>query len=398
MGTSLDDYLASLTVDELDADPYPVFARIRAERPVAYVPCVNLWWAVSAAAVEEVASDHRRFAAKPIPSPIDRTFGEPNVLTEDGAEQRRLRGMMDRPFRPRRVEEYAGPLIEPLIHEHLERLDGRGRAELMAEYFEPISVRSLAQVLGLAMIDDDTLRRWFAGLAEGVINYEDDPAREAIGQATTREVDEVVRPILAQLLDEPDGSTVSEMMAAATGDVDERIAQVMPTLKVILLGGMQEPGHAAGSTVLGLLSDPAQAAAFAEDPRGLARQATEEGLRWISPIGTQTRRVVEDTEVCGVAVPGGAGISALLSSANRDEAVWGPDAERFDLFREGPLQVAFGHGTHFCVGHHFSRLQLQLAVAALFERFPDLRLDPTETPHVQGWEFRAPRTLPVVWG
>lgn len=398
MNTVLDEYLAAVTVEEIDADPYPVFAAIRATQPVAYVPCVDLWWACTWDAVEEVASDHRRFSAKPIPSPIDRTFGEPNVLTEDGESQRRLRRMLDPSFRPRVVEEYATPLMEPIVEEYLERIAARSEAELMEEYFEPISVLTLAQVLGLGMVDADTLRRWFYGLAEGVINYEGDPARDAIGQAMSREVDTALEPILRTHFDDPNPSTISQMLQGAEGSFEERVAQVMPTLKVILLGGMQEPGHGAGSVVLGLLSNPAQAAAFAADPAGLAARATEEGMRWIAPIGTQTRRVVEDTEVCGVAVPAGAGISAMLSSANRDAAIWGPDADRFDLFRHGgPPQAAFGHGTHYCVGHHFSRLQIRLAVRRLFERFPDLRLDPTHTPLVQGWEFRAPRSLRVTW-
>lgn len=392
------ELLATVTVEQLDADPYPVFAAIRAVQPVAYVPCVDLWWACTWDAVEEVASDHRRFSAKPIPSPIDRTFGEPNVLTEDGPEQRRLRKMLDPSFRPRVVEEYAMPLLAPLVEEHLDRIAPRGEAELMEEFFEPVSVLSLARVLGLETVPADTLRRWFYGLAEGVINYEGDPARDAIGQAMSREVDEAVTPILRGHFGAPNPSTVSQMLQGAEGSFEERVAQVMPTLKVILLGGMQEPGHGAGSVALGLLADPAQATAFAADPAGLAAQATEEGMRWIAPIGTQTRRVVEDTEVGGIAVPAGAGISAMLSSANRDEAVWGPDADRFDLFRRGgPPQAAFGHGTHFCVGHHFSRLQIRLVIQRLFERFPDLRLDPAHTPHVQGWEFRAPRSLRVVW-
>jgi cytochrome P450 len=396
----LERHLAGVTVEQLDEDPYPVFAAIRAVQPVAYVPCVDLWWACTWDAVEEVASDHRRFSAKPIPSPIDRTFGEPNVLTEDGAEQRRLRRMLDPSFRPRKVEDYAGPLMEPIIAERLDALAASGPAvELMEGYFEPISVRSLALVLGLEAFEADTLRRWFYGLAEGVINYEGDPERDRIGQAMSREVDDAVVPVLRRHFDEPNESTVSQMLQGAEGSFEERVAQVLPTLKVILLGGMQEPGHGAGSVALGLLSDPAQAAAFAADPAGLARRATEEGLRWIAPIGTQTRRVVADTTVQGVAVPAGAGISAMLSSANRDDAVWGSDADSFDLFREGgPVQAAFGHGTHYCVGHHFSRLQVQMAVRALWERFPEVRLDPNRSTHVRGWEFRAPRELPVLLG
>ena len=396
----LDRLLAEVTVEQLDSDPYPVYAAIRAAGGVAFVPCVDLWWACSWSAVEEVATDPVRFAAKPIPSPIDRTFGEPNVLTEDGPTQRRLRRMLDPSFRPRTVERYVVPLLEPIIAERLNALAAGGReAELMEAYFEPISVRGLASVLGLGMFDDATLRRWFYGLAEGVINYEGDPDRDATGRAMSREVDAAVVPELRRHFDDPNESTVSQMLQGAEGGFDDRVAQVLPTLKVILLGGMQEPGHGAGSVALGLLGDPAQAAAFAGDPARLARQATEEGLRWIAPIGTQTRRVVADTAVQGVAVPAGAGISAMLASANRDAAIWGSDAGRFDLHREGgPPQAAFGHGTHFCVGHHFSRLQVQMAVRALWERFPGIRLEPDHEPPVRGWEFRAPRELRVLLG
>lgn len=396
----LDRLLAAVTVEQLDDDPYPVYAAIRAGGGVAFVPCVDLWWACSWEAAEEVATDPGRFAAKPIPSPIDRTFGEPNVLTEDGPEQRRLRRMLDPSFRPRTVERYVAPLLEPIIAAHLDAIAAAGPvAELMEGYFEPISVRGLASVLGLGTFDDATLRRWFYGLAEGVINYEGDPARDAIGQAMSREVDEAVIPELRRRFADPDASTVSQMLQGAEGTFEERVAQVLPTLKVILLGGMQEPGHGAGSVALGLLGDPDQAAAFAADPASLARPATEEGLRWIAPIGTQTRRVVADTAVQGVAVPGGAGISAMLGSANRDRRVWGDHADRFDLRREGgPPQAAFGHGTHFCVGHHFSRLQVQMAVQALWERFPAIRLVPGHEPPVRGWEFRAPRELRVLLG
>ena len=390
-------FARAITVEQLDTDPYPVYAHLRREAPVCFVPAVGLWFVTRYDDVKYAAQQPGEFAAKPIPSPVDRTFGEDNVLTLDGAPQRALRAALDPSFRPRIVREYALPLIEPLVEEHLERMLAKGRAELMADYCEPISVLALGRVLGIGEFDGDVLRRWFADLAQGATNFEDDPAKQAIGDAASREIDEQLAPVFARLLAEPDGSTIANMLAAVEGTLAERTAQIMPTLKVVLLGGMQEPGHAVGSTVYGLLSNPAQAAALAAD-LGLVESAVEEGLRWISPIGTQTRRVARDTELAGVALPAGANVGLLVSSANRDERVFGPSAEEFDLTRAVTGNAVFGFGPHFCSGHAFSRILMQLALRRLFERLPGLRLDPHDPPRLRGWEFRAPARLPVVWG
>jgi cytochrome P450 len=217
-----------------------------------------------------------------------------------------------------------------------------------------------------------------------------------VADATGAEIDRELAPVLERLWDEPDGSTIATMLERAHGTFEERVAQILPTLKVILLGGMQEPGHAAGTTVAGLLLS-GQADVVAADPAGRVRDAIEEGLRWVSPIGTQTRRAKTDVEIDGVAVPAGANLGALVSSANRDEAVWGPTADVFDIGRPRRNHAAFGFGPHFCSGHHFSRVLMRIAVQRLFERLPGLRLDPGSPPVFTGWEFRAPRNLDVLW-
>jgi cytochrome P450 len=169
----------------------------------------------------------------------------------------------------------------------------------------------------------------------------------------------------------------------------------MPTLKVILLGGMQEPGHAAGSALAGLLGSPGQLSAVREDPAGLAPAVVEEGLRWVAPIGTQTRQAVTGTELGGATIPGGAPVGSLVSSANRDETKFA-DPDRFNIFRPRTVNLAFGAGRHFCAGHAFSRAQVRIAIEALIRRFPGLALDPERPPEFRGWEFRAPRRLDVL--
>ncbi len=154
--------------------------------------------------------------------------------------------MLDPSLRPRVVEATTPDLIEPLAEELLDGLAGRGEAELMSEYFEPISVLGLGRVLGLGHLDGDTLRRWFHGLAEGAINFEDDPAKWEVADATAAEIDGELAPVFERLYADPDGSTIATMLALAEGTLEERVATILPTLKVILLGGMQEPGHAGG--------------------------------------------------------------------------------------------------------------------------------------------------------
>jgi cytochrome P450 len=389
-------FVDAITVEDLDRDPYPIYARLRREAPVCLVPVVGLWFVTRWADVEYAASHPELFDSRVTPSPLDRTMGGESILVVDGEPQRRLRGMLDPSLRPRVVEDKTPALVEPLVEELLDGIADRGEAELMSEFFEPVSVLSLGRVLGLGHLDGDTLRRWFHGLAQGAINFEDDPAKWTVADAVGAEIDRELAPVFERLLAEPDASTIATMLQHAAGSLAERVSQILPTLKVILLGGMQEPGHAAGSTVAGLLGS-GQAEAFAAEPGRLVLAAVEEGLRWVSPIGTQTRRAVADVVLGDVTVPAGANLGVLVSSANRDEEIWGETADQFDLFRARRNHAAFGFGPHFCSGHHFSRVQMRIAIQRLFERLPSLALDPERPPLFRGWEFRAPQHLHVRW-
>ena len=390
-------FAEAITVEELDRDPYPIYERMRREAPICFVPAVGLWFVTRWQDVEHAAAHPELFNSRVTPSPLERTMRGESILLLDGEPQKRLRAMLDPSLRPRVVETTTPGSIEPLVSGLLDELAGRAEAELMSEYLEPVSVLGLGRVLGLGHLDGDTLRRWFHGLAQGAVNFEDDAARWKIADATGVEIDRELAPVFERLAAEPDGSTISTMLEHAGGSLEQRVAAILPTLKVILLGGMQEPGHAAGSTVVGLLSSAEQREAIAADPAGRVGDAVEEGLRWVSPIGTQTRRALRDVELGGVVVPAGANLGLLVSSANRDEDVWGPTADAFDLFRPRRNHAAFGFGPHFCSGHHFSRVQMRIAIQRLFERLPGLRLDPERPPVFSGWEFRAPSHLHVRW-
>jgi cytochrome P450 len=182
-----------------------------------------------------------------------------------------------------------------------------------------------------------------------------------------------------------------------TGDV-RRVSEILPTLKIILFAGMQEPRAGASATMLGLLQDPAAMRAVRATPDEMVPRAVEEGLRWVSPVGTQTRQVRRDTELGGVTLPTGAMVGAVLSSANRDERHFSHDPSQFVIGRPESAHAAFGFGMHHCVGQAFARTQMTTAITALLDEFPDIALDRDQTPTFHGWEFRALTALHVRLG
>ena len=111
------------------------------------------------------------------------------------------------------------------------------------------------------------------------------------------------------------------------------------------------------------------------------------------------RTAVEDTELGGVPVPQDSMLLAWLGSANRDEAVWGPTSEEFDIHRERHQHLSFATGPHMCLGMHLARLEMSLAISTLLDRLPNLRLDPEQADEafVDGVIFRSPNKLPVIW-
>ncbi|MGZ4150238.1 MAG: cytochrome P450, partial [Actinomycetota bacterium] len=308
-GPVIDD----VTVEDLERDPYPVYARLRREAPVAYVPAVGLWFVTRWQDVVDAAEDPVRFPAALPDSPLDRTCGGTTVLTVDGEAQERLREPMERTLRPKRIEQLAPDVVAAIANGLLDAFGADGEADLIDAYCEPLAVLSLARVIGLpAELDAPTLRRWFHEIAGGTSNYEGDAEKQRIADATAAEVDEVLRPRLERMLAEPNGTMLSDMLHAQEGDLDERMRGFLPTLKVALIGGLQEPGHGLGSTIVGLLEHPDQLDAVRADPAKQIRRAVDEGLRWVSPIGTQGRVAGHDATPSGVRIPPGDAVGLIV--------------------------------------------------------------------------------------
>ena len=395
---SVRSFIDEITLDELEDDPYPVYARLRAEAPVAWIPAADAWFVTSFDACAAVGGGEYGFVGARNHPTLERVFGDPNVLTAEGEAHADLRKGIDPRLQPRPVNEMIDDLVRPIARQHLAMLGDRTDGELMADYFEPVSVDALRSVMGLdGIVDSDTLRRWFRDLNLGVANFGLEPEHFAIADQASDEIEATLMPLIDRLRKHPDESMLSHMLwAGREGGEPRSIDFLMPSIKVILLGGMQEPGHAAGSTLLGLFGEPEQWELLRSSPEEYIPLAVHEGMRWIAPIGAVERMSTRDVEVFDQQVPAGAMVEVVLGSANRDETRF-EEADRFDMERANRVNQAFGNGVHFCAGHFFARQVQRIMFEELLPALPGLRPDPAAAPTVTGWVFRAPKTFPALW-
>jgi cytochrome P450 len=176
--------------------------------------------------------------------------------------------------------------------------------------------------------------------------------------------------------------------------------EIFSFLRMLLPAGIETTFRSSGNLLYLLLTHPEQLEAVRAD-RNLIPAAIEEGLRYETPVLLTPRVTTTETSIGGVALPAGAGVTAMLASANRDPEVY-DDPETFDIFRAPRQHLSFGTGPHLCLGMHLARMETRIALNALFDRLPNLRLDHDAAQrvdaHIHGDSlFRSPTALPVVW-
>ena len=383
-----------ITLEELERDPYTIYARLRDEEPVSWVPAVQLWLVTRYEDVRTVDLSPELFTAATDPSTLNRTMGV-NMLGSEGPDQQRIRRVVEPPFRPRDVEERTQGMIPALANELIDGFEARGECDLFREFADPMSVRSLRFMLGLDEVPWEDLLRWNEGLMPGLANFEADPVKQAPADEASAALGEVIGRVLDRVRDEPDGSVLSWMLHHdRDGDAMSR-DEIVANTRLMLSGGLQEPRDLIALVVYALGSNPSQLEEVRTN-RALIKAAVEETLRWAGPVGTSTRQTTEATELAGVELEEGALVGAVLSSANRDPRRF-TDPDRFDVHRKEGAHLAFAVGTHFCLGAWFGRHLARVSLEILLDRLPGLRLDPERPPTLGGWEFRAPDSMWVRW-
>ena len=384
----------SITLEELERDPYPIYSRLRDTEPVSWVPAVALWLVTRHDDVRHVDLHPELFTAATEPSTLNRTMGV-NMLGQEGPEHAWIRSIVEPPFRPRDVEDRTQGMIPRLANELIDGFADRGEADLFREYCDPLSVRSLRYMLGLDEVPWEDILRWNEGLMLGLANFEGDAAKQEPADEASAALGAAIDSVLDRVEREPDGSVLSWMSIHEQDGRRMTREQIVANTKLMLSGGLQEPRDVIALTLLALLGHPDQLEEVRSD-RSLVKAAVEETLRWAGPVGTSTRQTVVDTVLAGNELPAGSLIGAVLSSANRDPRRW-TDPDRFDVHRKEGAHLAFSIGAHFCLGAWFGRHLARVSLELLLDRLPGLRLEPERPATLSGWEFRAPDSTWVRW-
>ncbi|MEO8476810.1 MAG: cytochrome P450 [Actinomycetota bacterium] len=389
------DVILDIGLEVLEDDPYPVYRWMRREAPIAFVPETGRVLVTTWALCDEAGGNDDVFG--PTQHPFNAVYGDPNVMSLTGPAHRNLRNSMNAPFRPRAVNGYRDEILRDTAARYVDAIRPRGAVEACRELLEPISIRAVGDVLGFVDVDDDTLGRWLRGYAAYLVDFGRDAAVAERGRSVKAEVRDYLEGRLPELAAHPDDGALSHMLhdgmlAGQTRSADDLIG----TVGVLIVGGIQEPAHAVANTVLGLLGRPDQVRRVADDAQRWSHAAIEEGLRWISPFGMTEKRTTSETTLGGLRFPAGTEVGLVIGSANRDPDRFA-DPDTYDMDREHQGHQSFGYGVHFCVGHFVTRVLAQVIVEEMFRRLPHLRLDPGRPPLVHGWANRAALELPVVW-
>ncbi|QTI69370.1 cytochrome P450 [Gordonia polyisoprenivorans] len=396
-------WITDITMAELEADPRPFYERLRSEAPVAFVPQLGLHIVSTRELCLEIAKDSESWPA--VISPAGgRTFGPGAILNSNGPEHRELRGMVEPHLQPSAVDTYIDDLVRPFARSRLADFEDNGAADIVAEYCEPVSVRALGDLLGLDDVSTDKLREWFHKLSVSFTNADmtadgefANPDGFIPGDEAKAEIIAHVDPKIDQWIEHPDHTAISHWLHDGMPEGQTRSREVIyPNLYVFLLGAMQEPGHAMGTTLAGLFSRPDQLERVIDDPTLIPR-AVAEGMRWVAPIWSAAVKVAtSEVTVGGVTLPQGSLVMLSYGSANNDENAYDAPTS-YDLDRAVIPNLTFGGGVHACAGTYFASAVVRIALEELFESIPNIERDTAHEIDFWGWGFRGPKQLHVQW-
>ncbi|MEV4615174.1 cytochrome P450 [Kitasatospora sp. NPDC049258] len=313
----------------------------------------------------------------------------PGMITVDGADHRRLRGLVTQAFTPRRIAELA-PAVEARSNRLLDAVAAlEGEFDLREHFAYPLPMQVIGELLGLAVEQQDRLHE----LSDTLVSSSATPQAALAAQ---QGLFALLGSVVAAKRAEPGDDLTTDLIAARAADDRLTEQELVGTLLLMLVAGHETTLNLITNAVRALLTHPEQLALVLSGEQPWSA-VVEETLRYDSPVGQfPLRYAVEDIEVGAVLIRRGEALLASYASAGRDEGHY-PDADRFDLTRQPVKHLSLGHGPHFCLGAGLARLEAETALRGLFTRFPGLALaegGPAPEP-IASFVSNSVRTLPV---
>lgn len=384
---------------ELNADPYPMFKRLREEMPLYYNEQHDFYALSRFADVDNAIVDYQTFSsARGAILELIRANIEmpPGVLIfEDPPIHDIHRKLLSRMFTPRKINDLE-PNIREFCARSLDPLIGTGRFDFVSDLGAQMPMRVIGMLLGVPEEDQEAARDF----ANAQMRTEAGKPMEISAEAM------LSGEFFGQYIDwraaNPSNDLTTELLNAEfedeTGTVRRmRRDELLTYITVVSGAGNETTTRLIGWAGKVLAEHPDQRRALVENP-ALIPVAVEELLRYEPPAPHVARYVTRDVEYYGQRVPEGSVMMMLIGAANRDHRQFPPDGDVFDIYREPHQHLTFSVGTHYCLGSALARLEGRIALEEILKRFPDWDVDLTDaklspTSTVRGWE-----SMPAILG
>lgn len=391
------------------SDPYSFYRQLREHCPVYQIPGLGIWMVTRFEDVRWLLTHPELFSNDPTGggSSSERNLHQ-EILADRGWEhvttlQRtdpplhaRHRKLVNRVFTRKRVDAMLAE-IEDVAKELIDGWIGDGGCDFVSQYAMPMPGIIIAEQLGLARDEIETFKRW----ADAMIA----PAVNPLSEQEIRQVAEVeleAQHYLAEVFEDrrakPRDDLISALVHAHSDDNEEPLSvhELQNIMHQLITGGFETTMSALNHGLWQLLRFPDQLALLREEPR-LMDSFIEESLRFESPVQGLMRRTTQDVELNGVTIPANSMVIPRYGAANRDERKF-PEPDRLDIRRSNAHQhLAFGLGTHFCVGATLARQELKTSFAMLLDRLEDIQLEKPlpEPAHHPSLFFLPMKELPI---
>jgi cytochrome P450 family 142 subfamily A polypeptide 1 len=384
-------------VDLLDGafwggDPYPALAWMRRHAPVYRDEASGIWGITRHADVKRISGDPRSFSSAHGARPDAAAM--PMMIDMDDPEHHRRRGLVGRGFTPRQVG-MREDRVRAICDDIIDGVAADGGCDFVRDIAAPLPMRVIGELLGFPAVDGPQLLAWSDEMLVALGAH--DPALMERATAAFAEYCAYAKGFFDDRrrtgsTEDLIGIFVNAEFEGSHLDDDSLYFEIVN----LLIGGDETTRHVISGGMYELLRDPAQRGALAED-RSLLPVAVEEMLRWVSPIKQMARTTNREVEVNGTVLAEGDTLILLYPSANRDEDAFA-EPDRFDIRREPNDHVAFGYGSHFCLGNSLARLELRVMFDRLLDRLPDMALATEDPPPTRQANFvTGIESLPVTF-
>jgi len=377
--------VASISLDELTADPHDALRRIREAGPIVWVPALDGWVVAGRSVAVSALRDADLFTVDDPRFSTRQVVGE-SMLSTDGATHRHHRAPFGETYTKRAVDRDLADWTQRTAAALVAEIQPAGKAELRESLAAPFAVTCILHTLGLDHVDPAMVIGWYRDIVATVESISAEHATQPVTCASYSQ--------LASVITAASGIDAAATFRASTQSLTAN--EVVSNTAVIMFGAIETTEGAISNALLHLLSSPADLAAIRAN-KALIANAVEESMRLEPAAASVDRYVTRDAEVAGVRLAKGDYVMISLAGANRDPLIF-DKPDRFDIHRDNlSLSTTFAYGPHACLGIHLARLEVTAMVEALVGRLGQLRLEPSKCVGPRGLIFRKPVAVTATW-